>query len=49
MAESDRDEYRRNEAQIAREKEIMKDVPGWEAGKSVYNTKRYQPRNFTVL
>ncbi len=23
--------------------------PRWEAGKSVYNTKRYQPRNFTVL
>uniref|UniRef100_V5E773 NADH dehydrogenase [ubiquinone] 1 alpha subcomplex subunit 13 n=1 Tax=Kalmanozyma brasiliensis (strain GHG001) TaxID=1365824 RepID=V5E773_KALBG len=49
MAESDRDEYRRNEAQVAREKEIMKDVPGWEAGKSVYNTKRYTPKNFTVL
>lgn len=49
MAESDRDAYRRNEAQIAREKEIMKDVPGWEAGKSVYNTKRYTPPNFVVL
>ncbi|CDR99223.1 hypothetical protein [Sporisorium scitamineum] len=46
---NDRDAYRRNEAQIAREKEIMKDVPGWEAGKSVYNTKRYTPPNFVVL
>ncbi|KAJ1034522.1 hypothetical protein NDA18_001378 [Ustilago nuda] len=49
MAESDRDAYRRNEAQIAREKEIMKDVPGWEAGKSVYNTKKYTAPNFIVL
>lgn len=49
MAESDRDAYRRNEAQIAREKEIMKDVPGWEAGKSVYYTKKYTAPNFIVL
>ena len=49
MAEADRDAFRRSEAQTAREKEIMKDVPGWEAGKSVYNTKRYTPPNFVVL
>jgi len=30
LAEQDRDAYRRNVAQLAREKEIMKDVPGWE-------------------
>jgi NADH dehydrogenase (ubiquinone) 1 alpha subcomplex subunit 13 len=30
LAEQDRDIYRRNVAQLAREKEIMKDVPGWE-------------------
>lgn len=30
MAESDRDAYRRSQAALAREKEIMKDVPGWE-------------------
>lgn len=30
MAEGDRDEYRRQQAALAREKEIMKDVPGWE-------------------
>ena len=32
MAEGDRDLYRRQQAALAREKEIMKDVPGWEVG-----------------
>ncbi|PWN41249.1 GRIM-19 [Ceraceosorus guamensis] len=49
MAEGDRDAYRREAAALAREKEIMKDVPGWEAGKSVYSTKRYTPASFVVL
>lgn len=30
MAEGDRDLYRRQQAALEREKEIMKDVPGWE-------------------
>ena len=30
MAEADRDAFRREQAQLEREKEIMKDVPGWE-------------------
>lgn len=30
MAEGDRDAYRREQAAVAREKEIMKDVKGWE-------------------
>jgi hypothetical protein len=30
LAEQDRDAYRRNVAALAREKEIMKDVKGWE-------------------
>ena len=30
LAEQDRDAYRRQQAAIARETEIMKDVPGWE-------------------
>lgn len=30
LAEGDRDAFRRSEAAVAREKEIMKDVPGWE-------------------
>jgi hypothetical protein len=29
MAEGDRDAYRRQQAALAREREIMKDVPGW--------------------
>jgi len=32
MAEGDRDLYRRQQAALKREKEIMKDVPGWEVG-----------------
>lgn len=30
MAEGDRDAYRRQEAALEREREIMKDVKGWE-------------------
>lgn len=30
LAEADRDTYRREQANVQREKEIMKDVPGWE-------------------
>lgn len=30
LAEADRDAFRREQAQLAREKEIMKDVPDWE-------------------
>merc|ERR1711881_574708 len=40
LAESDRDVYRREQAALAREKEIMKDVPGWEAGAKAYHSKR---------
>ncbi|KAF4619998.1 hypothetical protein D9613_005282 [Agrocybe pediades] len=40
-AEGDREEYRRQQGAIAEEREIMKDVPGWEAGKSVYSNPKY--------
>lgn len=30
LAEGDRDIHRRNQAALAREREIMKGVPGWE-------------------
>ncbi len=30
LAEGDRDTYRRQQAALAREREIMKDVKGWE-------------------
>lgn len=35
MAEGDRDAYRRQQAAIAREKEIMKDVKGWEVSSTL--------------
>ncbi|KAF8827089.1 hypothetical protein HHX47_DHR5001076 [Lentinula edodes] len=49
MAEGDRDAYRRQQAALAREKEIMKDVKGWEAGKSIYNNPKYASPQFVVL
>ena len=33
LAEADRDVYRREKAMVAREKEIMKDVPDWEVSR----------------
>ncbi|KAH6915100.1 GRIM-19 [Coprinopsis sp. MPI-PUGE-AT-0042] len=49
MAEGDRDLYRRQQASLAREREIMKDVPGWEVGKSVYSNPKYSQNNIVVL
>ncbi|KAM0749721.1 GRIM-19 [Meredithblackwellia eburnea MCA 4105] len=49
LAESDRDVYRREQAALAREKEIMKDVPGWEAGAKAYHSKRYTPSTVVVI
>lgn len=40
LAEQDRDAYRRNEAALKREKEIMKDVPGWEVRDGRYRRRR---------
>lgn len=36
LAEGDRDAFRREQAALAREKEIMKDVPGWEVSTESY-------------
>ncbi|KAK4052175.1 hypothetical protein OIV83_002470 [Microbotryomycetes sp. JL201] len=49
LAENDRDVYRREQAALAREKEIMKDVPDWEVGKKPYNTSRYTSSNIVVI
>lgn len=49
QAEADRDTYRREVASKEREAEIMKDVKGWKAGESVYNSKRYNPQTFVVV
>ena len=37
MAEGDRELYRRQQGALAREREIMKDVPGWEVGVCVWD------------
>ncbi|RPA79126.1 GRIM-19 [Ascobolus immersus RN42] len=47
QAEVDRDTVRRQLAADAREKELMKDVPGWKNG-SVYNSDRYVRPNYVV-
>ncbi|CAG8477726.1 7052_t:CDS:2 [Ambispora leptoticha] len=49
QAEQDRDTYRREQAAIKREAEIMKDVPGWKPGEKVYHTKRYIPTSIWVI
>ncbi|KAH7916264.1 GRIM-19 [Hygrophoropsis aurantiaca] len=49
LAEGDRDTYRRQQAALEREKEIMKNVKGWEAGKSVYNNPRYRAAESIVV
>ncbi|KAI1796172.1 GRIM-19 [Ganoderma leucocontextum] len=49
LAEGDRDAYRRQQAALEREREIMKDVPGWEAGKSVYNNPRHRSAESIVV
>lgn len=49
QAEADRDAVRRHYAQIAREREIMKDVPGWDAEESVYNDKKFRRPSVIAL
>ncbi|KAI0307044.1 B16.6 subunit of GRIM-19, NADH:ubiquinone oxidoreductase [Multifurca ochricompacta] len=49
LAEGDRDAYRREQAALAREKEIMKEVKDWEVGKSVYNNPRYRSSEYIVV
>ncbi|BGO97191.1 hypothetical protein JCM10296v2_001227 [Rhodotorula toruloides] len=49
LAEGDRDAYRREQAALAREREIMKDVPDWEVGAKNYHSKRYTPSTIVVL
>ncbi|WFD05675.1 hypothetical protein MVES1_001007 [Malassezia vespertilionis] len=49
LAEADRDSFRREHAANLREEQVMKGVPGWEADKRVYNTKRYTPSNYVVM
>ena len=32
------------EAKLEKERQVMKDIPGWEVGKSVYHTRKWMPR-----
>ncbi|CAN6613809.1 hypothetical protein TRVA0_005S03158 [Trichomonascus vanleenenianus] len=48
-AELDRDTVRRHFSSIEKEKEIMKDVPGWDAEESVYNDKKFRRPAFINL
>lgn len=48
-AEQDRDTVRRHFARIEREKEIMKDVEGWDAEENVYHDKKFRKPAYTVL
>ncbi|KAH8925687.1 GRIM-19 [Atractiella rhizophila] len=51
LAEQDRDLYRREVAALEREKEIMKDVEGWEPGKSVWNNEEHRkpPKSIVIM
>ncbi|KIY69705.1 hypothetical protein CYLTODRAFT_488657 [Cylindrobasidium torrendii FP15055 ss-10] len=42
LAEGDRAAYNARQVDLAAERAIMKDVHGWEAGKSVYNNPKYE-------
>lgn len=44
QAEADREYAYRERISDAKEAEIMKDVPGWEVGKSPFNSKKWMPR-----
>ncbi|CDR40617.1 CYFA0S05e02476g1_1 [Cyberlindnera fabianii] len=46
IAEEDRTAVRRVYSELEREKEVMKDVEGWEAGKSVYNDGKFRTPTF---
>ena len=48
LAEGDRDVYRRQQAALVREKEIMKDVPGWEVSVCV-NANRTNADPFVMI
>ncbi|KAF8525295.1 GRIM-19 [Gautieria morchelliformis] len=49
LAEGDRDAYRRQQAALEREKEIMKDVQGWVPGQSVYHKPKPTDQTIVVL
>lgn len=48
-AEADRDTVRRHYSTVAKEKEIMKDVPGWNAEESVYHDGKFRTPTYVNL
>ncbi|KAA8916011.1 hypothetical protein TRICI_001826 [Trichomonascus ciferrii] len=48
-AEADRDAVRRHFSALAKEKEIMKDVEGWDPEESVYNDKKFRRPTYISL
>jgi NADH dehydrogenase (ubiquinone) 1 alpha subcomplex subunit 13 len=44
QAETDRDNYRREQGIKADEARVMQNVEGWQAGGNVYNTNKFVPR-----
>eukprot|EP00158_Paraphelidium_tribonemae_P000503 Partr_v1_DN22628_c0_g1_i1_m5319 putative NADH dehydrogenase (Ubiquinone) 1 alpha subcomplex len=48
QAEWDRDWIRWRQDQLAKEEEIMKDVPGWKVGESVYHNSRWAPPRYDL-
>lgn len=48
-AEADRDSVRRHYSTIAKEKEVMKDVEGWDAEEGVYHDKKYRTPTYISL
>lgn len=48
QAEWDREWMKWRDEQLAKETEIMKDVPGWKVGESVYHNKRWAPPRYDI-
>lgn len=48
-SEIDRDAVRRHYSRIAKEKELMKDVEGWDAEEDVYNSKKFRRPTYVSL
>jgi len=44
QAEADREYMRKEMENLKKEAEVMKDVPGWQVGKSPYNSGVWMPR-----
>lgn len=49
QAESDKELLKREQQNLNREAEVMKDVPGWKVGAGVYNNGKWMPRAVAPL